>query len=831
MLKLLLVGACGLFGLDPLSAQNPLPGEWTWEFQLHGDSCWYPCSIPGNNLSALLEAGRIPHPYSAEYLTIADREHSSADCSFRAKVFVDHAGLAHQHIDLHCEPDALCTILVNGAIAGQTENAFRQHRLPVKELLRAGFNEIVFSFRSPGKYADSLYSTHTPALPGGARTMVRKPQFHFGWDFVPEYLTSGLQVHPVLAGWDDTALEHASIQTLFANSDSAKMVLHLSASCLDKSTDTLQVQLCFGCDTLYWIWVVDRGPCEKRCSFTLNRPHLWWPNGMGQPHLYDCHLRLTGQNGSIHTSKPWKTGIRTVKLVQAKDRGGSSFGFEVNGQALFCKGANWVPPDAFQITDESIETLVEAAAASHFNMLRVWGGGRYERDAFYEACDRKGILIWQDFMFACAMYPGGDRFVEEVRREAEYQVSRISGHPSLALWCGNNEISEGWHRWGWQDHLSKADRNQLWRYYQQIFERILPKVVEDRAPGIHYHPTSPTYGRGDHRFRVQGDAHDWGLWHDGMSFSKLIGRIPRFMSEFGFQSYPSLACLSAYLPPDQLMVGSKSLDQLQRHVFGKSIINRYLKANYPLPKDLAGTIYLSQLQAADGMMQIIDAHRRSRPYCMGSLFWQFNDSWPGISWSSIDYLGHWKALQHAVQRAFEPIRFCAEMQKERIVLWGLNDQLESESFVLRASIRDFEGRTLQSHQFTGMLSANCAQKVGQLNPPKPSPQFNNLHYLELEWYVRGDTLRALHYFANPQDLELEKPTFTLSRVQSAGKGYSFELKTDRFARGVYLEEKRGVRFFPNYFDLTPGHSVRVRSEGPLNWDSKSLVITSLYDFK
>lgn len=778
-----------------------------------------------------MEARRISHPYSAEYLTSDDRKHIAADCRFRAKVWVDRSELEHQHIDLHCEPDGLCTMFINGAIAGQTENAFRQHRLNVKKYLRAGLNEFIFSFRSPGKYADSLYTIHKPALPGGSRTMIRKPQFHFGWDFSPEYLSSGLTELPFLVGWDHISLESASIHTLFANVDSAQLVLHLSASCADGSTGPLRIQLCFGRDTFSWDWALTRDACWKRCTFAVNRPQLWWPNGMGQPHLYACQLKVSNPNGTLLASKTWEAGIRTVRLVQAKDRHGSSFGFEVNGQALFCKGANWVPPDAFQPNGKKVETLVAEAAASHFNMLRVWGGGKYERDDFYAACDRKGILIWQDFMFACAMYPAGDRFMEEVRLEAGYQVSRISGHPSLALWCGNNEISEGWHRWGWQDEFSKEEQNLLWSRYRQIFERMLPEIVEALAPGIHYHPTSPAFGRGDKRFRGQGDAHDWGLWHDGMPFSKLTGRIPRFMSEFGFQSYPSAACLSAYIPSEQLYEGSTSIDHLQRHVFGKTIINRYLKASYPIPKDLAGTIYLSQLQAADGIMQIIDAHRRSRPYCMGSLFWQFNDSWPGISWSSIDYLGHWKALQHAVQRAFEPVRFCVQMEHESIDLWGLNDQLASDSFVLKATVRDFEGRAVQAHLFAGVLVSNCAQKVGRLHLPKRVPQFNNRHYLELEWNVGRDTLRAQHYFSKPHHLELSKPTFTVSDVTPASDGYWFELRTDRFARGVYLEEKRDVRFFPNYFDLAPGQPVRVMRQGPLGWDSRSLVITSLYDFK
>ena len=287
-------------------------------------------------------------------------------------------------------------------------------------------------------------------------------------------------------------------------------------------------------------------------------------------------------------------------------------------------------------------------------MIRIWGGGQYETDQFYSKCDQLGLLVWQDFMFACGMYPGDQDFMENVRLEAEEQVKRISAHPCVAIWCGNNENNEGWQRWGWQIGLDASTKNRLWNDYTHLFNQLLPKIVKENSNSNSYWESSPLFGRGDSKFRTEGDAHDWGIWHDEMKFEEFEQRIPRFMSEMGFQALPALTTIKTFAPEEDLNLDSKSLLAHQKHPRGNKLIYEYLQRDLPSPTNFKSLIYLNQLNQAEGIGLSITAHRLAKPYCMGTLYWQFNDCWPVISWSSFDVWGGWKSLQHKNKNIFQP---------------------------------------------------------------------------------------------------------------------------------------------------------------------------------
>jgi beta-mannosidase len=388
-------------------------------------------------------------------------------------------------------------------------------------------------------------------------------------------------------------------------------------------------------------------------DFQIDHPHLWWCNGLGEPYMYHFVVEAGNKKLGVKTAEV-STGLRTLKLVLDNDSLGQSFYFTVNGIPVFMKGANYVPQDVFscRVTDEKYTTLLRDVKEAGMNMLRVWGGGLYQRDAFYNLCDRNGILIWQDFMFAGGMYPYDHEFLYNVTQEAAEQVKRLANHPCMALWCGNNECSEGWQRWGWQDSFDSKQRAEISAGYDTLFKSILPEAVKEYSQ-TPYWESSPRYGRGDPRHTHEGDAHNWFVWHDGEPFENYQQKVPRFMSEFGFQSMPSMETIRSFAPDTALSLTSAAMRNHQKHSRGFAIINAYMTRQYgSVPADFASFVILSQQLQSTGMVIGVQAHRNAFPYCMGSLLWQLNDCWPSISWSMIDYYGRKKIVYESVKKEF-----------------------------------------------------------------------------------------------------------------------------------------------------------------------------------
>ncbi|UUZ86276.1 hypothetical protein LJK88_24420 [Paenibacillus sp. P26] len=400
----------------------------------------------------------------------------------------------------------------------------------------------------------------------------------------------------------------------------------------------------------------------------VEQPKLWWCRGLGNPYLYTFQAQPLDRD-RIVAEKSVRTGLRSMKLVRQQDVEGTSFYIELNGLPVFAKGANHIPNDSFitEVTYERYKHEVGAAVESNMNMLRVWGGGIYEQDAFYELCDEYGSLVWQDFMFACSMYPGDEAFLANVRAEAEENVKRLRNHPCIALWCGNNEIDTAWSHydeqagWGWKQQYTADLRERIWADYEAVFHRILPEAVEEYAPGTAYWPSSPMTGlTGDrtqhaHSSTTSGDIHYWGVWHAVEPFEKYNVHIGRFMSEYGFQSFPEYRSVRAYAEEKDLALESEVMLAHQKNGRGNQLIKQYMDMYLPGPKDFPSFLYLSQVLQAEAMKTAIEAHRRRKPFCMGSLYWQMNDCWPVASWAGMDYYGRWKALQYYAKRSFSDI--------------------------------------------------------------------------------------------------------------------------------------------------------------------------------
>jgi beta-mannosidase len=546
------------------------------------------------------------------------------------------------------------------------------------------------------------------------------------------------------------------------------------------------------------------GTYDYSIPVSIEDPKLWWPHNLGEPYLYDFEIQVK-EKKQVLDQKQVKHGIRTIQLFAQPDSIGQSFYFKVNDVPVYMKGANYIPQHSFQreVTEQDYENLLNDVVDSNMNMLRVWGGGIYENDIFYNLCDEKGILVWQDFMFACAMYPGDDNFLRNVQQEAFDQVIRLRNHPSIALWCGNNENSEGWHRWGWQADKTEAQKEEIWSNYLKVFDSILPYTV-DRLTDVNYWESSPKYGRGNPKYKTEGDAHDWWVWHDGYPFEHFEENVPRFMSEFGFQSYPSIEVINLINQLDTLNLHTEALQSHQKHSRGFQLIDEYMKRDYPEAENDLDAWYLSQLTQAKGITLGIKAHRRAKPYNMGTLYWQLNDCWPAISWSSIDYLGNWKALQYKAKKSFENLLISSQLKDNQLSVFVINDHLKSSTDTLSLRILDFSGNELWSHQkpFTALQNSSTLAFEFSLEE-----MIINLEEAVLVSNFQDET--GYFFFVKPKDLLLPESNISITSVEKTSDGFNISLKSPTLEKDVFLQSNTKGKFSDNFFDVLPDERLTI----------------------
>ena len=473
------------------------------------------------------------------------------------------------------------------------------------------------------------------------------------------------------------------------------------------------------------------------------------------------------------------------------------------------KGANYIPQHSFQdqVTLEKYQKILSDVVAANMNMLRVWGGGIYETDEFYELCDEKGILIWQDFMFACAMYPGDAEFLANVQKEAEEQLKRLRNHTSIALWCGNNENSEGWHRWGWKANRTEQEKKDIWNDYLAVFDSILPNAVKNLST-TDYWESSPKYGRGNPKYKTEGDAHDWWIWHDAYPFEHLEDNVPRFMSEFGFQSFPSDTVINYINQQNKIDSQTDAILSHQKHSSGFQLIEEYMKRDFTIPNNDEDYAFVSQLLQAKGMIMGIEAQRRSKPYNMGTLYWQLNDVWPAISWSSIDYFGNWKAFHYKAKKAFDNVLISTKKTKYNYETFIVNDSLSNIEGTLKLKIINFHGRQIWSNSKEIKVAANSSQKVYSI----PTADIYKAGFV---YIIEFNNRKSFYYFDKPKNLKLPKGTIE-QRIEKSKNGFSIYLRSKVLQKDVFLQTKTSGFFTDNFFNLEPNvtKSVFFKSSEP-----------------
>ncbi|HSE15640.1 MAG TPA: glycoside hydrolase family 2 protein [Pyrinomonadaceae bacterium] len=811
-----------------------------WQFREAGKTDWHNATVPGCVHTDLLANKLIEDPF---YRDNEKKQQwiDKKDWEYQTTFKVTPQTLARQHVELVFEGlDTYASVYLNEQLVLKADNMFRTWRVNAKPALKAGDNTLRIVFRSPINEILPVMAKLNYQLPAsndqGEKTSpyTRKAPYHYGWDWGPRFVTSGVWRPVSLEAWDHARVNDVQVVVKKISPDVAELTANVEVEASGAGTATILLENLTN-KVAAGKQQIDLKPGTNRVTFnvTVAQPKLWWPNGLGAQPLYGFRARSL-VNGKITGEKSTRTGLRTLELRQQRDEKGQSFMFVINGIPVFAKGGNWIPADSFptRITKDKYRFLLESVRDTNMNMMRVWGGGIYEADEFYELCDEMGILIWQDFMFACSMYPANQEFLDNVRAEAIDNVKRLRNHPSIVLWAGNNEVETAWRNWGWRQNLPAS----LWDDYLKIFHGVLQEVTAQYDPSRVYWPSSPHGGLDDDPESLRsGDVHYWQVWHASQPFSEYEKQTPRFMSEYGFQSFPNIETVKTYTIPSDRDIESPIMLAHQRHPRGNQLVREYMLRDYAQPKDFESFLYVSQVLQAEGIRTGAEHLRRIMPHNMGSLYWQIDDCWPVASWSSIDYYGRWKALQYYARRFYNDLLISPTMQNGYLKMFVVSDQPKAVPAKLRVTLMNFDGAALKS-------------LVRDVNvEPLTSRSYFDLRVEELlggndkqrvfvycELLVNEKTVSSHDYFFAPfKELKVSKPEIT-SDVVRTRNGYRIKISSDKFAKAVYLAVPDHDGFFSdNFFNLAPGREMTVefRSRVPLSLEEfrQRLQVRSMFD--
>jgi len=863
------LAACLLCGMAGTALAAPLQAQWSFrllpgdaQLQAHpGMDTWRTATVPGSVHTDLLANGLIGDPYvgaaeaGLQWIGLGDWE-------YRARFDVDAATLARPHAELRFDGlDTFAEVRLNGQPLLQADNAHRTWRARVDGQLRATGNELQIVFRSPirtllprvqamehkiaGNYPSPYGDEPRDAMVGN---FVRKPAYHFGWDWGPRYVTAGVwrQVH--IDSWDDQRITDLAVRTDAMDADRAALSVLLqvehsaAAGTVPVAVEVLdpdgkpvarlkrQVALQSGSTTLEL-------PVE------ITRPRRWWPAGYGAQDRYTVKARIgSGQGEALSSSI--RTGLRTVELLREEDAdGGQGFGFAINGVPVFAKGVNAIPFDAFppRVTRERLRRDLQSARDANMNMVRNWGGGYYESEDFFGIADELGLLVWQDFMFGGGMQPGFDpAFRASVVAEARDNIRRLRHHPSIVLWCGNNEEETAWKDWGHGKTLKEADpafAAKVWQGYVDLFGKDLRAVVAEEGLGVPYWSSSPSNDLDIKANDSQrGDKHYWDVWGGpALPPTAYLKETPRFMSEYGLQAWPQLSTVDAFATREQQQIDGEVIRAHQKFMAGEgnTRLLHYIEMEYGTPRSFADFVYLSQAMQAEGIALAALHHRASRPYTMGSLYWQLNDVWPGASWSSVDYYGNWKALHYHARRFFAEVAVAALRDEGDTRLSLLNDGLAPLPAQWQLRVLDFDGRVLQQRERAATLAPQSATEVARFSDAELLQGADPKRTVAVFELKQGGQLLAqrLVYFAAAKEQSLAAGQLH-SELRAQGDHYVLRLRSAGLVRGIWIGfEGNPASVQDNAFDLLPGQTreLVVRSAADLATLRKALRVQTLGD--
>ncbi len=869
-----------------------------WQMRECGAGEYMSAAVPGSVYLDLLNNGRIEDPFyrgnelktlplidrDYEYRTVFDTAEELLDCD---EVLLRFDGI-----------DTLATIMLNGRVVGEAKNMHRVWEFPVKELLKPAGNELHIVFHSPTKFiAESFEENPIPGDANGMKGMPRLRKAHcmFGWDWAPRLPDAGLYRPVSLVGIKKARIDSVYIEQKHEDGR-VRLTLTLEAETACEAAESCAARVASGGEMplgqaradgakvplaafTYRVTVTD--PSGRETVYTdspseivIEDPQIWWPNGLGAQPLYTVRVELLdserertceetgcaeagaascavagestgypeagGQAGSaVRVLDTWqrRIGLRTMSMHRVKDQYGETFAHEVNGVPFFGVGADYIPMDSLvaRVDAEKTRRFVAMAKDANFNVLRVWGGGYYPDDFFYDACDEFGLVVWQDFMFACCVYDLTEEFEANITAEFIDNVKRIRHHASLGLWCGNNEME-----------LFLADEKKVWcdnpiRYsdYVKMYEYLIPKALKKYDPQTYYWPASPSCGGGfdNPNDENRGDVHYWKVWHGGLPFSAYRRLFPRYMSEFGFESLPALKTVETFTEPEDRNIFSYVMEKHQRCAFGNGTVMRYMEQTYLYPTSLDMIIYGSQLMQAEAMRYGVEHFRRNRGRCMGAVIWQFNDCWPVASWAMVDYFGRWKAVMYCAKRFFAPLLLSCEEEgmhtqtpnlntqpfdyEKSIRLCANNETLTGRNVTVRWQLRDASARILREESCGLALAPMSSTWLDKVELPD-ADVFEN--YVSYEMEENGVTVsRGTVLLCFPKYFHFRRPVFDVKT-----EGDELVISADCFAKGVWIRNGNDdMRLEDNYFDLN-GETRRIKiTEGK----PEDITVSSVYDIR
>jgi len=819
-----------------------LDGEWTLrpsriEKNNYGitDSSSFEMTLPGSIQDALIEEMVVPDPYyGCNELELSFIGRSDWDVE---RVFSFRKKPSCRYILKLEKVDTVVSLYIEGRFVAVMDNEHEIHHIDVTDFLRSGDNRIRFSFRSSEKVAmdraghldhEVPYSKYKYSSPH--QNLVRKTQCNAGWDWGLCLQSMGIYESLELFECQDIYVKSFSAIPVLSP-DKAFWRLDFTIHALglgDGSTASAVFEVAGLSESTEF--PVKAGDNVLKYSMTVpsHKVELWWPNGMGAQNLYDVSVTF----GDFSLKR--RIGFRTIAVKNGKTMGGKELTICVNGRDVFCKGANWIPADArpLRMTAAKYDSLIRDARDANMNMLRLWGGGWYEKEEFYDACDRYGIMIWHDLMFSCSPYPAEKWFLDSVEREIRDQVRRLSSRTCIALWCGNNECLGSL---GWYD-VSKNNLPLYLRDYEKLYVEHIDHILVEEDPSRMYWPSSPCAGPGDYsdNWHVDGsgDMHFWTVWHERKDFEVYHSVKPRFCSEFGYQSFPSMSEIKSFAPSDQLFIESEVMEHHQRNDEGNSIISEMFGRYFNKPRDFASTLYLSQVQQALAIETAVTWWRSLMPYCMGTLYWQLNDVWPVSSWSSIEYSGKWKCLHYVAKRLYEsavPLLYtdegCAHVKMA-------NDGLYAASGILRYSLVRYDGSVVENKSVHVDVPSMTVLDIASIDLSAFDP---STMYLCASFSVgQGrDASESTLMLCRPKDAALENPSLKVSEVKKIGT-HTFEITLESSAPAFFVTLDAGSvagRFDDNCFTLNGRRAVRFRCEDEeetLKKFSAALTVFDLY---
>jgi beta-mannosidase len=837
---------------DGSSVAAAIDLDGPWLFKATDETQWMDAVVPGVVQSDLLRVGRLKDPHYRDQELDAQWVERK-EWEYRRRFRVGRGFLRHDRIILDCRGlDTIAEVYLNQRLVARTENMHRRHEFDVKPLLREGENEIRVVFRSILEWNRRRIEAEPKVLwcRGGELTdcrkgnlfFARKEGSDFGWDWGLRLLSSGIWRPIRLAAYDTARITDLLVRSDLK--DPRRAVLNVSAEIERFRPRPLDIEIAV---TLEGKPVASAKATlvgdQAAQALPVDDPRLWWPNGWGEHPLYEVTATLRNGSRIVHTQR-LKIGLRTVEIARETDARGESFGIRVNGQLLFAKGANWIPADSLpdHLTEDHYRRLLEACLRANMNMIRLWGGGLYEADVLYEFCDENGLLIWHDFMFAVGPYIANEAYLESVRAEIKDVVRRLRHHPSIALWCGNNESESNMA--GGQMWLQRY-KTATWAEYEKIFHEAIPQTARQHDPDRPYWPSSPHHPLDRAKEKPDwetssGNVHSYDVWGDGMPFSTFdkMGQY-RFVAEFGYQALPDLQTIREMTAPEDRYFPSYVVEHHENSGNGKTNdlgttrLARHLAALIGMPGGLDDWVYLSQVLQAEAVRRGVEALRRAHPRSTGALYWQLDDNWPVISWSSIDYHGRWKALHYLARRFFSPVLVSGVVEdspdpidlglRGRVQIWGTSDRLQETPARLEWTLGRFDGTEVKRGEQDVTLPANRSTLLAELDfeneigeTPgrrtyrKESYQSRRQYYVAYR-LVQGerDLSSNVSFFVPPKYLGLQPPDLRWTAREENDR-WVVEVTAKRFAAFVHVGLHEGYALFSdNDFHLLPRETRRI----------------------